>query len=289
MGDTEALDGLTLRRMRPEDAANATALSEEAGWNQTVEDWRFILGRGEAYGMQEADGAWAASSLVLPQGPQVSWISMVLVARRHRRRGLGTMLLRRCVEAVQARGAVPGLDATELGRPVYLPRGFRDLYPISRWRLDRAPTPLSAPPGCTIRTMREDDLAAVAAFDAPRTRTDRAATLRYLHTRVPDHACVAEQDGRIVGYALGRPGRKTAQAGPVVAESADVALALLSRVAALGPPVILDVPDMHGAVTDWLTAHGAVRERGFVRMTLGTVPGLDDPSAIFALAGPELS
>jgi GNAT superfamily N-acetyltransferase len=289
MGDTEAVQDLTLRRMRPEDAEAAMALSEEAGWNQTVEDWRFMLGRGEAYGMQEADGAWAASSLVLPQGPQVSWISMVLVARRHRRRGLGTMLLQRCVEAVRTAGAVPGLDATEFGRPVYLPQGFQDLYSISRWRLDRALAPVAPPRDCTIRRMREDDLAAVAAFDAPRTRTERGATLRYLYTRVVDHACVAEQDERLVGYALGRPGRRTAQAGPVVTEGSDIALALLSRIAALGPPVILDVPDAHRAVADWLEAHDAVRERGFVRMTLGSVPALDDPSAIFALAGPELS
>ncbi len=289
MGAPEVVNDLALRRMRPEDAEAAMALSEEAGWNQTVEDWRFMLGRGEAYGLQEADGAWAASSLVLPQGPEVSWISMVLVARRHRRRGLGTMLLRRCVEAVQASGAVPGLDATELGRPVYLPQGFRDLYPISRWRLERAPAPFAPPWGCTIRAMQDSDLSAVCAFDAPRTRTDRAATLRYLRTRVPDHTCVGEQDGRLVGYALGRPGRKTAQAGPVVAENASIALALLSRIAGLGPPVILDVPDAHRTITDWLEAHDAVRERGFARMTLGTVPGLDDSSAIFALAGPELS
>ena len=37
------------------------------------------------------------------------------------------------------------------------------------------------------------------------------------------------------------------------------------------------------------TAHGAVRERGFTRMTLGPPPpGLAEPSRIFALAGPEL-
>ena len=33
---------------------------------------------------------------------------------------------------------------------------------------------------------------------------------------------------------------------------------------------------------------GAVSPRGYVRMTLGSAPGLDDPSHVFALAGPEL-
>lgn len=293
MGVTEAgaplADGLVLRTMRPDDAEAALALSEEAGWNQTAEDWRFMLGQGRALGLQEPGGAWAGSSLVLPQGAAVSWISMVLVARRHRRKGLGTMLLGRCVEAVRAGGAVPGLDATELGRPVYLPQGFRDLYALSRWRLDARPADEPAPAGCTIRPVSETDLDRIAAFDAARTRTERAATLRYLYGRVADRARLAERDGRIVGYALGRPGRRAAQVGPVVADEPGVAIALLSRMAALGPPVILDVPDAHAPVTAWLRRHDAVRERGFVRMTLGTVPGLDDPGAIYALAGPELS
>jgi len=282
-------DGLVLRAMRPEDAEAALALSQEAGWNQTVEDWRFMLGRGQGLGVREPGGAWAASSLVLPQGPAVSWISMVLVARRHRRKGYGTMLLKRCIEAVRATGAVPGLDATELGRPVYLPQGFRDLYALSRWRLDARPADEPAPAGCTLRPVEEADLDRIVAFDAPRTRTERADTLRYLFGRTRSHACLAERRGGLVGYALGRPGRKSAQAGPVIADDPEVAVALLSRMAALGPPVILDVPDAHAAVTEWLQRHGAVRERGFMRMTLGSVPGLDDPGTIYALAGPELS
>jgi hypothetical protein len=75
----------------------------------------------------------------------------------------------------------------------------------------------------------------------------------------------------------------------VVADDPAVAVALLGRMARIGPPLILDVPDMHASVTAWLQRHGAVRERGFVRMTLGSAPGLDDPGAIYALAGPELS
>jgi GNAT superfamily N-acetyltransferase len=282
-------EGLLLRAMRPEDAEAALALSDEAGWNQTVEDWRFMLGQGPAIGLLEPGGSWIGSSLVLPRGPAVSWISMVLVGRRHRGKGLGTMLLDRCIEAVQASGAVPGLDATELGRPVYLPKGFCDLYPISRWRLDAQPLAPRAPDGCTIRRLTETDLGRAIAFDEPRTRMERGASLRYLLGRAPDHAWFAEIGGELVGFALGRPGRKSAQIGPVVADRVDVALALIGRMTALGEPVILDVPDVHRPVADWLQREGAVRVRGFVRMTLGEAPGLNDPRSIFALAGPELS
>ena len=52
---------------------------------------------------------------------------------------------------------------------------------------------------------------------------------------------------------------------------------------------MIDVPDAHADLRAWLDRHGAVRERGFTRMTLGAPPpGLADPRAVFALAGPEL-
>jgi GNAT superfamily N-acetyltransferase len=288
MAVTEAARGasdLTLRRIGPKDAQSTLALSDEAGWNQTLEDWRFMLAQGRATGLWEEGAGWAASSLILPQAPGLSWISMVLVGRRHRRAGLGTMLLRRCIEEVRAEGAVAGLDATELGRPVYLPLGFTDVYPISRWRVAQVIS-MAAPPGCTLRTMCETDLEAVIAFDGARTATSRGHILRYLFGRVRDRACLAERHGEIVGYALGRPGRKTPQVGPVIADRHDVAVALAARV--LAGPAILDVPDAQGEFTSWLRDHGAVRERGFTRMTLGRFPGLEDASRIYALAGPEL-
>src|SRR3954470_9019285 len=87
-------------------------LSIEAGWNQNVADWRFMLGAGRGFGLRNADGRWEASSLVLPLGDELAWISMVLVTKARRRGGVGTRLLKRCIADVQASGAVAGLDAT---------------------------------------------------------------------------------------------------------------------------------------------------------------------------------
>jgi hypothetical protein len=53
-------------------------------------------------------------------------------------------------------------------------------------------------------------------------------------------------------------------------------------------PFIIDVPDAHADIRRWLQRQGAVSPRGYARMTLGSAPGLDDPSHVFALAGPEL-
>jgi len=276
--------------LRPADAEGALPLSAEAGWNQTAQDWRFMLREGRGIGVRDGAGRWVGSALALPLGARLSWISMVLVAKDARRRGIGTRLLRRAIDEVRDAGRIAGLDATELGRPVYLPLGFRDLYTISRLRLD-APAPSEpAPAGCTIRPLVAAELPGIVAFDRRRSGMQRSHVLAFLLQQVAEAAFVAEVDGGIAGYALGRRGRIAFQIGPVVADREDVAIALVSdALARLDGPAMIDVPDAHADLRAWLRRHGAVRERGFTRMTLGAPPpGLAEPSRIFALAGPEL-
>jgi len=261
-------------------------LSIEAGWNQNVADWRFMLGAGRGFGCRGADGKWQASSLVLPLGDRLAWISMVLVTKALRRGGVGTGLLKRCLAEVKESGAVAGLDATEQGRPIYLPLGFHDLYRISRWHFDGAKAETSK---VGLRPMVSSDLPTIIAYDCALSGMERPALLRHLASRQPDAAWVAEADGRPAGFVLGREGRSASSIGPVVADDEDTGLALIAKAAASVPgPFIIDVPDAHAEIRRWLEGQGAVSPRGYVRMTLGEAPGLSDPSHLFALAGPEL-
>lgn len=287
MASTEALD------VRPIDAALCEAvwpLSVEAGWNQNLADWRFMLGAGRGFGCVGPDGRWQASSLVLPLGRNLAWISMVLVTKERRRGGVGTGLLKHCIDEVRSAGAVAGLDATEQGRPIYLPLGFHDLYAIARWHFDDARDEIAPPAGVTLRAIGAADLPRLALYDRPLTGMERPAILAHLALRQPARAWIAEdRAGKIVGYVLGREGRVATSLGPVVADSEAIALALISKGALAAPgPFIIDVPVAHRAVRSWLETQGAVTPRGYMRMTLGEAKGLDDATHVFALAGPEL-
>jgi GNAT superfamily N-acetyltransferase len=266
-------------------------LSVEAGWNQNVADWRFMLGAGRGFGCTGPDGKWQASSLVLPLGQKLAWISMVLVTKARRRSGLGTGLLKRCIDEVRSAGAVAGLDATEQGRPIYLPLGFRDLYKISRWHFDHGEDTAVRPPvGVNLRPIVQADLPQLALYDQPLTGMERPAILAHLALRQPGRAWIAEgAGGKLAGFVLGREGRMATSLGPVVADNEAIALALIAKAAASAPgPFIIDVPEAHRAVCAWLEAQGATTPRGYRRMTLGEANGLDDPTHLFALAGPEL-
>ena len=119
---------------------------------------------------------------------------------------------------------------------------------------------------------------------------ERPSILMHLALRQPGRAWLAEDVGsKIVGFVLGREGRVATSLGPVVADRETIAVALISRAAAAAPgPFIMDVPKAHQAVRSWLQEHGATSPRGYIRMTLGTAKGLDDPTHVFALAGPDL-
>ena len=288
MGDTDAPE-LAERALRASDADALMPLSIEAGWNQVAADWRFMLDAGRGFGIADSSGRFVASALAHPVGPGLRWVGMVLTLRESRRRGFGMHLLRRCVDDAVAGGGAAGLDATELGRSLYPILGFRELYRLSRWRLDWVGAPVAPPVGVTVRPASAADLDAIAAFDAPRSAMQRAGLLAHLLRRAPGIAHLAEAGGKLRGFVLGRDGRVASQIGPIVADDEGVALALLQRAVTAGASsFLIDVPDRHAVLRRWLEAAGAIAPRGFWRMARGDAPGLDDASHLFALAGPEL-
>lgn len=289
--DTGAVANLAVQRLAPGDAEGLAPLAHEAGWNQIAADWRLMLGLGAGFGVRGDDSRWIGSALTLPLGPEIAWISMVLVTRTARSRGLGTRLLQRCIAEVEASGKTAGLDATELGRPIYLPLGFRDVYTLSRWHAPAGSRQCVLPPtGITIRDATAQDLPRLAEYDRSRSGFARAAILADLMARAPALARLAERaDGSLAGYALGRDGYRALHVGPVIGEDEAIGLALLSSAMTSSPgPLIADVPDCHCGIRRWLKAQGATAPRGFMRMVRGNAK-IVAAERVVAIAGPELA
>jgi GNAT superfamily N-acetyltransferase len=288
MADTR---DLAVRDLRPADLAEAVALSEAVGWNQVEADWRVFLELGHAVGVDDADGRLAATAATLPSGPEVAWISMVIVREDHRRRGIATALLERCAEEIAAGGRTPGLDATPAGREVYRRMGFRDIWSLARWRrTEDSPLALAeSPAGVRVRPVGSRDLDAIAALDARASGGDREPLLSRLTARSAAFAAVAEGALGPCGFVLGREGRTATHLGPLVAESEGVARALaryaLERIAV---PVAIDAADAAEGFTRWLEESGFAVERPFTRMYRGRAEPLGEPGLTVAIAGPEL-
>jgi GNAT superfamily N-acetyltransferase len=279
--------------LTPDQASEGFLLSSEAGWNQTQDDWRLMIGAGTAFGLRDNNGRLVATALALPHGAQFAWISMVLVTAAFQRRGIASGLLALCIDDIEKRGLVAGLDATPSGRQVYLPLGFEDVYGLQRLHGTdlHAGEVVKTPDGMTISPLNAEDTDALVAFDVPRFGGERRAILAHLTSRQPGNSWIAKVDAtnEVAGYALGRDGRECRQIGPLVARSEDLAIALASRaVQALAGPVYIDVADRHQSLNAWLAARGFAPQRPFYRMYKGRTQPFDDPACIFAIAGPEL-
>ncbi|WP_119268575.1 GNAT family N-acetyltransferase [Taklimakanibacter deserti] len=273
MGLTEGGGIGQLIELEAGDIEDAVKLSAEAGWNQVAADWAMMLAEGKGFGIKD-EGRLVASGLALPYPPDFGWISMVLVTRTHRHRGLATALLRHLIAYLEERGLVPMLDATSQGRTIYLPLGFHDVEPISRWRGSGKGT---GEPSARETVDIDHDHRAFGA--------DRSAILKNLLAR-PQASALGTGEG---AFLLTRAGRTATQIGPIVAETARQAITLLDEaIANIAGPVLIDVPDRETEMRETLTRHGFAVERAFIRMALGRKRAFGDPTQMRAIAGPEL-
>jgi GNAT superfamily N-acetyltransferase len=111
------------------------ALKEEAGWNQTEQDWLklFESAPDSCFGI-DIDGTLAATTTLVCYGSDLAWVGMVLTAARFRRQGLASALMQHALDFL-ARKPVDWikLDATEMGQAVYRHFGFEIECAIERW------------------------------------------------------------------------------------------------------------------------------------------------------------
>jgi len=139
-----------------------------------------------------------------------------------------------------------------------------------------------------VRPIADADWSALCAYDAAAFGADRSALLQCLRGRRAPAELIAERNGRIAGFMLGRNGRSASQVGPLIAEDDATARALLTRaLPAMEGPVYLDFADAKTETRAWLTQCGFVAQRPLTRMLYRRSMGFDDTSRTFAVVGPE--
>jgi hypothetical protein len=220
---------------------------------------------------------------------------MVLVADAWRHRGLASTLMAACVERLRAANIVPILDATPAGAAVYARIGFAPGFQIDRWEWKAASRPVVAAMGAmassalAIHAADSSELDVIAALDRASNGLDRRFLLESFLSR-PGTRRWLSRSGR--GFVVSREGHRATQIGPLVAESEGEAIDLLAAAfdaarASAGRDVFLDLPRGRPALDAWLEVQGFVRQRPFVRMSLGAVQPPTLAETCFVLAGPE--
>ncbi|ALV50941.1 acetyltransferase [Streptomyces sp. 4F] len=252
---TPSLDALPIRRLTLRDLTACADLSEDRGWPREEHKWGLLLAAGRGHGIDAPDGGLAAACVVTEYGPReqpsLAAVGMVLVAERHSRQGLGRRLMRHVLEEA---GTTPlTLHATPLGRPLYEELGFKVTGQAEKVRGLFVP---SGRADVLTRTATADDLPAILRLDEEVFGLDRT----HIVNRLPafaDQLRVAEEDGRIIGYAAAWPNMHTHVVGPLIARDTATAQALIASLAAhTNRPLRTDIDVRHGALLDWVKEHG---------------------------------
>ncbi|MEU4143473.1 GNAT family N-acetyltransferase [Streptomyces parvulus] len=245
-----------IRRLTLRDLTACADLSEDRGWPREEHKWGFLLTAGKGYGIDDPGGGLVAACTVTEYGPHeqpsLAAIGMVLVAERHARQGIGRRLMRHVVAAL---GTTPlTLHATPFGRPLYEELGFKvtGRAKMVRGRFTPAGT------GCSVatRAATAEDLAAIVRLDEEVFGADRT----HIVTRLPafaDQLRVAEDGGRIIGYAAAWPNMDTHVVGPLIARDTETAKALIASLAArTDRPLRTDIDVRHEELLAWVEDRG---------------------------------
>ena len=227
----------SIRPLTITDIPAAMRLSSQAGWNQLEADWKRLL---DLY-PTTCLGGWERDRLVVTgtlatYGTAVGWLGMLLVDEACRGRGLGGAVFDAMLACADELGIdCLGLDATDLGRPVYLKRGFRDTCAINRWlRQPSKQIQDSEPPsrltggGKAIITHLTSP---VVGWVNEKTQVDRTALLEHIQSEhgVTTQVMIGPKQEPL-GVAFIKPGRLADHVGPVVAETSADACDLLEGV-----------------------------------------------------------
>ena len=287
--DRETLRTLPVRHLGIADLSACSDLGESRGWGREEHKWRLLLTAGQGYGIEAPDvpGALLGTVVLTPYaatGPGAGHccVSMVLVAERCARQGLGRRLMEHAL--AETGDAVPFLSATDAGRPLYEQLGFTAAGSVAmvtgRFRVPDA-APASPVP---VRPATAADLPAVRALDAPVFGADRTGLLARLPAFAGRFVVAATAYGTLTGFAASWPNGHNTVIGPVVAEDLPTAQALITDLGLHIPGEIrVDVDARHPALAAWLRAHGVAQEQGVCTLMARSAAGIPgDASRRFA-------
>ena len=233
MQEPFALDTLTAA-----DIHTCWQLSQALRWPHREADWQQFITWAKAHGAAlavRADGKLIGCGLAWQWGREQGSIGMVIVDDAWQRRGIGKRLFSGLLQALQGRDVM--LQATTQGRPLYESLGFSAIGHARQFHGHWQP-PAEARPTSSIATdeltrlLQPQDLPALLAYDRRERGLVRPELLQALLAQMDaDERCAVSVDahGRLCGYGILRRFGRGWMVGPLLADGADRAVALVKR------------------------------------------------------------
>jgi GNAT superfamily N-acetyltransferase len=283
---------MRIRVMTEKDVLAGLRLNTLAGWNQTAVDWRRFLQQSPAgCFVMEDDAKIVGTAATISYENRFAWIGMVLVASEYRRQGIGTELLNKTIEHLdQSRISTMKLDATPLGKPVYLKLGFVNEYEIERWILEKpSRQAISSTSHAICPPLTPIELDKICKLDCELFGADRGFLLRSLYEQAPELAMAVWDDESPRSYCFGRHGLFADHLGPWMGTNRPAAEKVLREFLARssGDTLIVDGLKSSSLAFELLSSCGFSPARPLTRMVRGPNAHPGRPDSFCAILGPE--
>lgn len=268
------MEDFTIAEATVEDWDEVVGWTTGEGWNPGLGDsacFRPTDPRGFFVGRR--GGRVVSAVSVVAYSPDFAFLGYYLVRPDLRGTGLGVATWKAALP--HAGGRVVGLDAVPAQRALYERVGFTAAYDNVRY--SGVPRPGAVPAGAgTVDEVTPYHLDAISAYDSGCFPAERHAFLsRWLTAEGHTARVLLDPSGHVTGYGVIRPAHRGLRIGPLFADTAEGAAALLDALTADLPPgaeVHLDVPDQHPAALDLAASRGLAETSRCTRMYSGPAP-----------------
>lgn len=266
------------------DLGDALGLSVALNWPYRLEDWAFAHALGEGVALRH-DGRLIGTGMRWHYGPDFATVGMIIIDAAYRGQRLGSRIVDALLDGAGDRSVM--LNATLDGLELYRRRGFKG-FDVTCQHQGLAKPVTALDPPFRIERANVADWPALIELDRRAAGMPRGGLLEAL-AGAGTVSVLRNDDGSIRGYAVCREFGRGRVIGPVVAQSADEASALIADAMSVlvGQFVRVNTSARSG-LGDWLEKHGLVNVGTEEAMVRGTLPETSSQAGIFALCSNSL-
>ncbi|QQE78373.1 GNAT family N-acetyltransferase [Alicyclobacillus sp. SO9] len=218
-------------------------LAQSVGWNFTTGHTNlFISPAGKMFGYR-FEGNLVTSAGIYIYNSTLASLGVVIVHSDFQRKGLGKSIVKHCLIEAERVGAPVMLVATEQGFPLYESIGFQTIGNIHRFEVNKPLRHMKVNEFFEVNHVGADDLNELIALDETVFGANRSELYTVLFANIERGYLIRNAKNNVIGFGFGVRRNNVLVVGPIVADSQDVALALVENfVSGWSGSVRIDIP-----------------------------------------------
>ncbi|MEM3699645.1 MAG: GNAT family N-acetyltransferase [Candidatus Bathyarchaeia archaeon] len=260
-------------------------------WNNTREDvQRMFRYNPSGCFIVEVNGKRVGHVFSFKYG-KLGWIGLLIVRAEHRRKGIGTLLMKRAMKHLFGRGVETiRLEAVSALANFYRKLGFVDEYESLRFSgLNQKPVSKFH---SKVKLMEKNLVKEVAEFDAKYFGANRINVLKSLHDDYPQFCFISGVSSEIDGYLMCRRAEGGYRIGPWVCnpqnpQTAKELLIKCMETIRQKEKIYVGVPAVNKVAVEVLEEFGFEQYSKSIRMRLGKKMENERVDGVFAIGSPE--